>query len=72
MYFNRMTEYYETQSSGRYSVDGDVTEWVKVPYNQALYGRGYCGDPPGIAGDHLRLHQGARPRRAWPSGWTSS
>ena len=25
MYFNRMAEYYEIQSSGRYSVDGDVT-----------------------------------------------
>ena len=47
MYFNRMAEYYETQSSGRYTVEGDVTEWVKVPYNQALYGRGYCGTPPG-------------------------
>ena len=23
--------YYETQSSGRYSVDGEVTDWVKVP-----------------------------------------
>ncbi|MCF6377063.1 immune inhibitor A [Nocardioides KLBMP 9356] len=49
MYFNRMKEYYETQSSGRYSIDGDVTEWVKVPYNQALYGRGFCGTPPGAA-----------------------
>ncbi len=47
MYFNRMASYYERQSSGRYSVDGDVTEWVKVPYNQALYGRGYCGNPVG-------------------------
>ncbi|MGH3308408.1 MAG: immune inhibitor A domain-containing protein, partial [Nocardioides sp.] len=44
MYFNRMRSYYERQSSGRYSVDGDVTEWVKVPFNQALYGRDYCGD----------------------------
>ena len=43
MYFNRMAKYYETQSSGRYSVDGDVTEWVKVPFNEALYGRNYCG-----------------------------
>jgi immune inhibitor A len=39
MYFNRMAEYYESQSSGRYSVDGDVTEWVKVPFNEARYGR---------------------------------
>jgi len=43
MYFNRMASYYETQSSGRYSVDGDVNEWVKVPFNQARYGRDYCG-----------------------------
>ncbi len=47
MYFNRMREYYKTQSSGRYSIEGDVTEWVKVPYNQALYGRAYCGNPVG-------------------------
>lgn len=49
MYFNRMAKYYQTQSSGRYSINGDVTEWVKVPYNQALYGRGYCGNPAGSA-----------------------
>jgi immune inhibitor A len=44
MYFNRMREYYETQSSGRYTVAGDVTEWVKVPFNAARYGRDFCGD----------------------------
>jgi immune inhibitor A len=44
MYFNRMKAYYERQSSGRYSVDGTVTEWVRVPFNEALYGRDYCGD----------------------------
>jgi immune inhibitor A len=31
--------YYERQSSGRYSVDGQVTDWVKVQYNEARYGR---------------------------------
>jgi immune inhibitor A len=31
--------YYESQSSGRYSVDGEVTDWVKVKYNEARYGR---------------------------------
>lgn len=31
--------YYQKQSSGRYSVDGTVTDWVKVPYNEARYGR---------------------------------
>jgi immune inhibitor A len=40
--------YYERQSSGRYSVDGTVTDWVKVPYNEARYGRDNvspCADP---------------------------
>ena len=43
MYFNRMAKYYQSQSSGRYSVEGTVTEWVKVPYNEARYGRDICG-----------------------------
>jgi immune inhibitor A len=43
MYFNRMAKYYESQSSGRYSVEGQVTEWVKVPFNEARYGRDVCG-----------------------------
>ncbi len=34
-----LTQYYEAQSSGRYSVDGEVTDWVKVKYNEARYGR---------------------------------
>ncbi len=43
MYFNRMKEYYETQSSGRYSIAGEVTDWVRVPFNEARYGRDFCG-----------------------------
>ena len=35
--------YYETQSSGRYSVDGEVSDWVRVPYNEARYGRQSSG-----------------------------
>ncbi|WP_374999409.1 immune inhibitor A domain-containing protein [Aeromicrobium sp. CTD01-1L150] len=31
--------YYETQSSGRYTIDGEVQDWVRVPYNTARYGR---------------------------------
>ena len=50
-------KYYETQSSGRYSVEGDVTDWVKVPFNEALYGRNYCG---GIV---CNTTQGTGPRR---------
>jgi immune inhibitor A len=32
-------QYFERQSSGRYSVDGYVSDWVTVPYNEARYGR---------------------------------
>jgi len=35
--------YMDSQSSGRYSVDGEVTDWVKVRYNEARYGRDVCG-----------------------------
>ncbi|SHN32996.1 immune inhibitor A domain-containing protein [Cryptosporangium aurantiacum] len=31
--------YFEAQSSGRYSLTGQVTDWVRVRYNQARYGR---------------------------------
>lgn len=39
-----MKKYYEKQSSGRYSIDGTVSDWVKVPYNEARYGSNKC-DP---------------------------
>ncbi len=38
-----MRNYYIEQSSNRYAVNGDVTDWVTVPYNAAHYGRNYCG-----------------------------
>ncbi|MCY7289768.1 MAG: immune inhibitor A, partial [Cryobacterium sp.] len=43
MYFNRMASYFQHQSSNRYSVVGDVNGWVKVPFNEARYGRDSCG-----------------------------
>ena len=43
MYFKRMDKFYKRESNGKYRVDGTVTEWVKVPFNQARYGRDYCG-----------------------------
>ncbi|WP_420492923.1 immune inhibitor A domain-containing protein [Kitasatospora camelliae] len=47
LYFSKTQDslktYYERQSSGRYSVDGQVTDWVKVPWNEARYGSNYCG-----------------------------
>ncbi len=39
-----MKKYYEKQSSGRYSIDGEVSDWVKVPYNEARYGNNACGE----------------------------
>jgi len=38
-----LRDYYETQSSGRYSVDGEVTDWVKVPFTEGRYGTDLCG-----------------------------
>lgn len=44
MYFNQMVDYYAKQSSGRYTINGDVAEWVVVPYNEARYGQNTsCG-----------------------------
>jgi len=42
-------QYFERQSSGRYSIDGKVTDWVKVRYNEARYGR--SSDDPSTNGD---------------------
>ncbi len=39
MYFNRMASFFERESNGTYTIDGTVTEWVKVPFNEARYGR---------------------------------
>ncbi|ANW20004.1 immune inhibitor A [Streptomyces clavuligerus] len=36
--------YFEKASSGRYSVDGAVSDWVKVEWNEARYGSNYCGE----------------------------
>ncbi|MFN2182072.1 MAG: immune inhibitor A domain-containing protein [Candidatus Promineifilaceae bacterium] len=38
-----MRNFYIAESSNRYTVNGDVTDWVEVPYNAAHYGRNYCG-----------------------------
>ncbi|MER6213401.1 immune inhibitor A domain-containing protein [Streptomyces sp. NPDC001674] len=37
-----MRAYYDLQSSGRYDMDGTVTDWVKLPYNEARYGTDKC------------------------------
>jgi immune inhibitor A len=38
-----MANYYLDASSGKYSVNGYVSDWVQVPYNEAAYGSNYCG-----------------------------
>jgi immune inhibitor A len=56
-----LKNYYEKQSSGRYSVEGMVTDWVKVRYNEARYGRSngfpcaasVCGNSQNLITDAL-------------------
>jgi len=38
-----MRKFYIEQSSNRYTVNGEVTDWVTVPYNESRYGSNYCG-----------------------------
>jgi immune inhibitor A len=38
-----MRNMYIEMSSGRYAVNGDVTDWAQVPNNAASYGADYCG-----------------------------
>jgi immune inhibitor A len=38
-----MRNYYIEQSSNRYTINGDVTDWVQVSYNEARYGTNICG-----------------------------
>lgn len=33
-----MKSFYKAQSLGRFNVGGDVSDWVKLPYNEARYG----------------------------------
>jgi immune inhibitor A len=44
MYFNKMRAFYKAQSSGRYSINGEVTDWVRVPFNGPRYGSNAMGD----------------------------
>jgi immune inhibitor A len=39
---NSVANYYQAQSSGQFTFDGDVTNWVKVPFNEARYGTDDC------------------------------
>jgi immune inhibitor A len=38
-----MRNFYIEQSSNRYTVNGEVADWVQVPFNEARYGTNLCG-----------------------------
>ncbi|PWU58552.1 protease [Micromonospora globispora] len=40
-------DFYLKQSGGRYTVGGDVSDWVTVPYNEARYGSNNIGEDDG-------------------------
>ncbi|MET9696653.1 immune inhibitor A domain-containing protein [Streptomyces sp. NPDC006529] len=40
-----LRSYYDLQSSGRYDMDGQVSAWVKLPWNEARYGTDNCAEP---------------------------
>ena len=66
--------YYETQSSGRYSVDGEVTDWVKVRTTRPATAvrrqpdRRQRRRPGRLRRQRLLQHLGAGPRRRQPVG----
>ncbi|WP_327321236.1 immune inhibitor A [Streptomyces sp. NBC_01210] len=37
-----LRNYYRIQSSGRYDMDGTVSDWVELPHNEARYGANNC------------------------------
>jgi immune inhibitor A len=38
-----MRNFYIEVSSNRYAVNGAISDWVQVPFNEANYGANYCG-----------------------------
>ncbi|MFI6261668.1 immune inhibitor A domain-containing protein [Micromonospora sp. NPDC051006] len=42
-----MRDFYLKQSGGRYTVGGDVSDWVTVPYNEARYGSNAISEADG-------------------------
>jgi immune inhibitor A len=71
MYFNRMRTFYERESNGKFTFNGQVTEWVKVPFNQARYGRNE-GNTIYLVRDALAywVDQKTSPTSEGGDGWT--
>ncbi|SCE65212.1 immune inhibitor A [Micromonospora viridifaciens] len=42
-----MRDFYLKQSGGRYTVGGDVSDWITVPYNEARYGSNNISEADG-------------------------
>ncbi|WP_460468962.1 immune inhibitor A domain-containing protein [Calidifontibacter terrae] len=50
--------FYKSQSQGRFDVEGDVSDWVTVPYNEARYGHNpVAGDGTTEAGGYWSFIQ---------------
>ncbi len=60
-----MRNFYIEASSGRYTVNGTVENWVKVPFNEAAYGSNYCGSIVCVRDIQRLLEDGTA---AWYSG----
>jgi Immune inhibitor A peptidase M6 len=48
-----LKSYYNKQSSGRLNLEGSVTDWVRLRYNEARYGRGPDSDTSFLVKDAL-------------------
>ena len=59
-----MRNFYIEQSSNRYTVNGDVKDWVSVPFNEADYGAEL------LRRHRLRTHVAVRPRLGRTPGTT--
>lgn len=71
IYFNQMVDYYQEQSSGRYTFNGQVMEWVRVSHNEARYGHNQGGGIDSAAVWYLirdAINQWTADRLA--DGWT--
>jgi len=59
-----MRTYFEEQSKGMYTVEGDVLGWLQVPHSEAWYGADYC--PGGRSAGYSPIADGAFPEGADP------
>ncbi|HEX3014920.1 MAG TPA: immune inhibitor A domain-containing protein [Desulfobacteria bacterium] len=56
---NSLANFYLAQSDGRFSVDGKVYGWIKLPYSEAYYGADAAGGTDNANGPAWRIVQDA-------------